>query len=118
MIMVLVCLPADAFSQHLLSHLGFSYLGRGISLHGCSRKAHLLLLTLDEVTPPDLEHVVAPLCRPASMQPPLLGHVVAPLGHRPFTKKLYRQAKAEKIQYHQTQQMLKDLLDRKQRKGV
>ena len=25
--MVLVCLPSDAISQHLLSYLGFSYLG-------------------------------------------------------------------------------------------
>ena len=41
-------------------------LGRGVSLHGCSSKAQLLLLTLDEgyllmATPPDLERGVAPL---------------------------------------------------------
>ena len=30
--MVSVCLPSDAFSQHLPSYLGFSYLGRGVSL--------------------------------------------------------------------------------------
>ena len=29
------------------SYLGFSYLGCGESLHGCSSKVHLLLLTLD-----------------------------------------------------------------------
>ena len=29
--MVSVCLPSDALLQHLLSYLGFSYLGRGIS---------------------------------------------------------------------------------------
>ena len=57
--MVSVCLPSDALSQHLLSYLGFSYLGRGVSLHGCSRKVQLLLLTLDEgylltATPSDL----------------------------------------------------------------
>ena len=46
--MVSVCLPSDALLQHLLSYLDFSYLGRGISLHGCSSKAQLLLLTLDE----------------------------------------------------------------------
>ena len=34
--MVSVCLPSDALLQHLSSYLGFSYLGRGISLHGCS----------------------------------------------------------------------------------
>ena len=47
-IMVSVCLPSDALSQHLPSYLGFSYLGHGVSLHGCSSKAQLLLLTLDE----------------------------------------------------------------------
>ena len=46
--MVSVCLPFDALSQHLSSYLGFSYLGCGVSLHGCSSKAQLLLLTLDE----------------------------------------------------------------------
>ena len=58
--MVSVCLPLDALSQHLPSYLGFSYLGHGISLHSCSRKVQLLLLTLDEVAPPDLEHGAAP----------------------------------------------------------
>ena len=47
--MVSVCLPSDAPPpQHLPSYLGFSYLGRGVSLHGCSSKAQLLLLTLDK----------------------------------------------------------------------
>ena len=73
MIVVSVCLPSDALSQHLLSHLGFSYLGCGVSLHGCSSKVQPLLLTLDEVAPPDLEHGVAPLSPPAPMQPLLLG---------------------------------------------
>ena len=64
--MVSVCLPSDALSQHLQSYLSFSYLGHGVSLHGCSSKAQLLLLTLDEgylltAAPPDLEHGVAPL---------------------------------------------------------
>ena len=68
-IMVLVCLPSDALSQHLPSCLGFSYLGRGVSLHGCSSKAQPLLLTLDEgylltAAPPDLERRVAPLSPP------------------------------------------------------
>ena len=104
--MVSVCVPSDALSQHLPSYLGFSYLGRGVSLHGCSSKAQPLLLTLNEVTPPDLERGVAPLGSPAaaaatpwtwgcsSWLPPLtsgmgqlilvaapdLGHGVAPLG--------------------------------------
>ena len=43
--MVSVCLPSDALLQHLPSYLGFSYLGRGVSLHGCSSKAQFLLLT-------------------------------------------------------------------------
>ena len=46
--MVSVCLPFDALLQHLPSYLGFSYLGRGVSLYGCSSKVQLLLLTLDE----------------------------------------------------------------------
>ena len=49
--------------------LGFSYLGRGVSLHDCSSKAQPLLLTLDEgylltATPPDLDRGVAPLSLP------------------------------------------------------
>ena len=68
--MALVCLPSDALSQHLPSYLAFSYLGRGVSLHSCSSKAQLLLLTLEEgyllmASPPDLEHRVAPLSPPA-----------------------------------------------------
>ena len=45
--MVSVWLPSDALSQCLPSYWGFSYLGRGVSLHGCSSKAQPLLLTLD-----------------------------------------------------------------------
>ena len=41
------CLPSDALSPGLLSYFGFSYLGHGVSLHGCSRKVKPLLLTLD-----------------------------------------------------------------------
>ena len=68
--MVSVCLPSDALLQQLLTYLGFSYLGRGVSLHGCSSKAEPLLLTLDEgylitTAPPDLERGVAPLGPPA-----------------------------------------------------
>ena len=64
--MVSVCLPSDALLQHVPSYLGFSYLGRGVSLHGCFSKVQLLLLTLDEgylltAAPPDLERGVAPL---------------------------------------------------------
>ena len=86
--MVSVCLLSDALSQHLLSYLGFSYLGHGVSLHGFSSKAQLLLLTLDEgyllsAAPPDLERGVAPLGSPALEQPPLLGRGVAPLGRLP-----------------------------------
>ena len=71
--MVSVCLPSDALLQHLPSYLGFSYLGRGVSLHGCSSKVQLLLLTLDvgyllTAAPPDLEHEVAPLGPPALAQ--------------------------------------------------
>ena len=69
--MVSMCLPSDAVFQHLPSYLSFSYLGRGVSLHGCSSKVQLLLLTLDEwylliATPPDLEHGVTVGCERAS----------------------------------------------------
>ena len=80
--MIVVCLlPSDTLSQCLLSYLGFSYLGRGVSLQGCSNKAQPLLLTLDEgylltATPPDLERGVAPLGLPAPVQPPLLGRAL------------------------------------------
>ena len=86
-IMVLVYLPSDALLQHLPSYLGFSYFGRGVSLHGCCSKAQPLLLTLDEgylltAAPPDLEHGVAPLGPPATVQPPFLGRGVVHLRHR------------------------------------
>ena len=82
--MVLVCLPSDALLQHLPSYLGFSYLGRGVSLHCCSSKVQPLLLTLDEgylltAAPPDLERGVAPLSPPVAAQQLLLGGGVAPL---------------------------------------
>ena len=51
--------------QQLPSYLGFSYLGHGISLHGCFSKVHLLPLTLDEghlltAAPPDLSALLYP----------------------------------------------------------
>ena len=76
--MVSVCLPSDALLQHLPSYLGFSYLERGVSLHGCSSKAHPLLLTLDEgylltAALPDLQPGIAPLGPPVPAQQQLLG---------------------------------------------
>ena len=71
----------------------FSYLGRAVSLQGCSSKVQPLLLTLDEgylftATVPDLQRVIAPLGPPAPVQPliflaaaPGLGRGVAPPGH-------------------------------------
>ena len=87
--MVSVCLPSDALLQHLPSYLGFSYLGRGVSLHGCSSKAQPLLLTLDKgylltATLPDLQRGIAPLGLPAPAQPRLLGPGVGPHGHCPW----------------------------------
>ena len=71
--MVSVCLPSDALLQHLPSYLGFSYIGRGVSLHSCSSKAQPLLLTLDEgylltTALPDLHCGIAPLGPPAPAQ--------------------------------------------------
>ena len=86
--MVSVCLPSDALLQHLLSYLGFSYFGREVSLHGCSSKAQLLLLTLEEgylltTALPDFQRGMALLSPPAPTQPLLLGHGVALPGCRP-----------------------------------
>ena len=86
--MVSVCLPSDALLQHLLSYLGFFYLGRGVSLYGCSSKVQPLLLTLDEgylltAALPDLQRGIAPLGPPACPKPRLLGHGVDPPGRRP-----------------------------------
>ena len=44
-IVVSVCLPSEPLSQCLPSYLGFTYLGHGVSLHRCSSKAQLLLVT-------------------------------------------------------------------------
>ena len=71
--MVSVCLPSDALWQHLPFYFGFSYLGRGVSLHGCASKVQVLLLTLDEgylltAALPDLQHGIAPLGPPAPAQ--------------------------------------------------
>ena len=67
-IRVSVCLPSDALSQHLPSYVGFSYLGRGVSLRGCSRKSQPLLLIFEgyllTATPPNLERGVTPLGPP------------------------------------------------------
>ena len=93
--MVSVCLPSDALLQHLPSYLGFSYLGRGVSLHGCSSKAQPLLLTLDEgylltAALPDLQCGIAPPGPPVPAQPRLLGCGVAPRRHRPWPRALGR----------------------------
>ena len=81
--MVSVCLPSDAVSQHLPSPLGFCYLDHGVSLHGCTSKMQPVLLTLDEVVPPDVERGVSPLCPAAPTQLQLLGREIVPLGGHP-----------------------------------
>ena len=89
--MVSVCLPSDALLQHLPSYLGFSYLGRGVSLQGCSSKVQPLLLTLDQgylltAALPDLQRGIAPLGPPVPVQPLLLGRGVGPPGRRPWPR--------------------------------
>ena len=95
-------MPSYAPLQHLPSYLGFSYLGHGVTLHGCSSKVQPLLLTLDKgylltATLPDLQRGMAPLGPPALMQPLLLGLLlqatapgllrrVAPQGHHPWPR--------------------------------
>ena len=86
-----MCMPSDALSQHLPLYLGFSYLGGGVSLHGCSSKAQPLCLTLNEgVSPPaalpDLHRGMAPPGPPGPAQPPLLVCEVAPPSCRPWPR--------------------------------
>ena len=83
--MVSVCLPSDALLQQLPSYLGFSYLGRGVSLHGCSNKAQRLLLTLEDgylltAAIPDLQRGIAPLGSPAPELAWLLGMLLPATG--------------------------------------
>ena len=83
--MVSVCLLSDALSQHLPSYLGFSYLGHGVSLQGCSSKAQPLLFTLDEgylltTALPDLQRGIAPLGPPVPAQTGLLPATAPGLG--------------------------------------
>ena len=83
-----MCLPSDALLQHLPSYLGFSYLGCGVSLHGCSSKAQPVLLTLDEgylltIIRPDLQLGIAPLGPPVPVQPRC---GVGPPGHHPWPR--------------------------------
>ena len=89
--MASVCLPSDVLLQHLPAYLGFSYLGRGVSLHSCSSKAQPLLLTLDEgylltAALPDLQCGIDPLGPPAPTQPPLLGRGVGPPSCLPWPR--------------------------------
>ena len=84
MSIISVCLSSDALATPTI-YLGFSYLGRGVSPHGCSSKAEPLLLTLNEeylltATLSDLQCGIAPLGPPEPVQPQLLGRGVAPPG--------------------------------------
>ena len=86
-----MCLPSDALLHHLPSYLGFSYLGRGLSLHGCSSKVQLLLLTLDEgylltAALPDFQHGIVPQGPPGPAQPGLPGCGIGPPGHCPWPR--------------------------------
>ena len=69
-ILISVCLPSDALSQCLPSYWGFSYLGHGVSLHSCSSKEQLLLLTLD------IWYLLSVDCRSSTTQPPFAIHVL------------------------------------------
>ena len=69
-----------------MSYLGSSYLGHGVSLHGCPSKAQPMLLTLDEgylltAAPPDLQRGIAPPGPPVPAQP---RRGVGPPSHRPW----------------------------------
>ena len=111
-----MCLPSDALLQHLPSYLGFSYLGCGVSLHGCSSKAQPLLLTLDKgylltAALPDLQCGIAPLGPPAPAQPWFLGRGVAPPGHRPSPQVYAPTSNAEEAIVEWFYEDLQDILE-------
>ena len=87
--MVSVSLPSDALSQHLPSHLGFSYFGRGVSLPGWSlpwTRLPLLTLTVEQLLFALLcphSHCSLDMVLLLSSAAPDLGHGVAHLGHHP-----------------------------------
>ena len=63
--MVSVLLPSDALLQHLLSYLGFSYLGLAVSLHGCSSLDSILKSR--DITLPAKVHLVKAMVFPVAM---------------------------------------------------
>ena len=83
-----MCPLSDALFPDLPSYFGFSYLGCGVSLLGCSSKAQPPFLTLDEghLLTADLQHGIAPQGPPVPKQPQLLGHSVGPPGRRPWPR--------------------------------
>ena len=104
--MVSVCPPSDALLQHLPSYLGFSYLGRGVSLQGCSSKAQPLLLTLDvgyllTAATLDLECGLASFGPPGPAQPPLLGSQEKPGVTGKFGLGIWNEAEQRLIEFCQ-----------------
>ena len=104
--MVSVCLPSDALLQHLPSYLGFSYLGCGVSLQGCSSKAQPLLLTLDvgyllTAATLDLECGLASFGPPGPAQPPLLGSQEKPRVTGKFGLGIWNEAEQRLIEFCQ-----------------
>ena len=89
-----MCLPSDALLQHPPSYLGFSYIGRGVSLHGCTSKVQPLLLTLDEgyllfAALPDIQRGIAPLGPSAPKVWKLLNHSIFTYYLYPFLSLFY-----------------------------
>ena len=104
--MVSVCPPSDALLQHLPSYLGFTYLGRGVSLQGCSSKAQPLLLTLDvgyllTAATLDLECGLASFGPPGPAQPPLLGSQEKPEVTGKFGLGIWNEAEQRLIEFCQ-----------------
>ena len=84
-IMVSVYLPSDALSQHLLPYLGFSYLGCGVSLHGCSLPWMRGIFSWMRGIYPSWPWTWSSSSRPSlPAQQLLLGVGVAPLGYNPW----------------------------------
>ena len=77
--MVSVCLPSDALLQHLPSHLGSSYLGRGVSPHTAPPDLECGVALSALLRPRGRPFLILALLLPAAA--PDLGRGVAPHGH-------------------------------------
>ena len=85
--------------------VGYLFMAVPAKRSGCSSKAKLLLLTLDEgylliATPPDHERGVAPLSPLVPTQPLLLGHGVAGILSAAFSQHHLSRFEIAQLEFH------------------